>query len=228
MKKSAEKLSCVDCPAFEKSLFYELESDFIESVKELKTVSELRTLEDLSLIGSQVSHFHCIGSGKVKISHQSDSGRESLIRLLSPGDMCGSLEKNYEFTATAISPVKMCSFEQSTFSHLIKTNSGFAMSSIQRLYKKKNEIQSRLSDLVSKNAKERVIYLLQDLYQEHGKKIGTATEIDLSLSRDELSSMIGVATETFIRVLTDLKKNEVIALNGRKIIVLKPDLLFVK
>jgi CRP-like cAMP-binding protein len=49
--------------------------------------------------------------------------------------------------------------------------------------------------------------------------------INIKLSREEISSVIGTATESVIRLLPDLKKENIIALTAKKIKILNESVL---
>ena len=49
-----------------------------------------------------------------------------------------------------------------------------------------------------------------------------STLIDIALSREDLANIIGTATETVIRLLSEFKNQELISLQGKKIKVLDP------
>jgi CRP-like cAMP-binding protein len=46
--------------------------------------------------------------------------------------------------------------------------------------------------------------------------------VEITLSLEDLSNMVGAATETVVRLLQEFKKEEIIQIAGKKIIVLKP------
>jgi CRP-like cAMP-binding protein len=66
-----------------------------------------------------------------------------------------------------------------------------------------------------KSVKERLAETLPHLHDTFG--VNEDSSLKVQLSRDELASMIGTATESCIRLLFDFKKIGIIELAGKKI-----------
>ncbi|MFP5459313.1 MAG: Crp/Fnr family transcriptional regulator, partial [Bacteriovoracia bacterium] len=71
----------------------------------------------------------------------------------------------------------------------------------------------------SRSVRERVEYLLKELAARFGAPDALGTRIGVQLSRDEMASMLGMATETLIRELSMLKEENVIRQDGKAIIL---------
>ena len=70
-------------------------------------------------------------------------------------------------------------------------------------------------NMAQKTVKQRLAETLLYLENTFGKNVDGTLKIQLS--RDELASMIGTATESCIRLLSDFKKSDLIDLTGKKI-----------
>jgi len=57
------------------------------------------------------------------------------------------------------------------------------------------------------------------LKESHGVDEGTRTKIDLRLTREEMSTMIGTAPETLIRFISEFKEAGLIEQEGKTIFV---------
>ena len=69
------------------------------------------------------------------------------------------------------------------------------------------------------------LLMLKDTYGIEQKEAG---EVEINLSREDLSNIVGTATESLIRLLNEFKKEELIVTKGRKIRILDaPGLLTV-
>jgi CRP-like cAMP-binding protein len=79
------------------------------------------------------------------------------------------------------------------------------------------EADDIMVNLAQKSVKERLAITLLYLEDTFGKNEDNSLKIQLS--RDELASMIGTATESCIRLLSDFNKLDLIELNGKKIIL---------
>ena len=72
---------------------------------------------------------------------------------------------------------------------------------------------------------ERLIDILLELARRHGEKKKGATMIRLELKREELAEMVGVTLETAVRMVALLKKEKLIRVEGRKILILNEEQL---
>jgi CRP-like cAMP-binding protein len=89
--------------------------------------------------------------------------------------------------------------------------------------KELGEANSYLTDIAQKTVKERLAEVLLHLVEEFGSDQEGILRI--SLTREELSNIVGTATESIIRLLSEFKGDGLIALSGRKIKILdKPGL----
>jgi len=92
--------------------------------------------------------------------------------------------------------------------------------------KELGEANSYITDIAQKTVKGRLAEILVHLDEE----FGTDREgvLNISLTREELSNIVGTATESIIRLLSEFKTNGFIELSGRKIKILdKPGLKFI-
>lgn len=62
--------------------------------------------------------------------------------------------------------------------------------------------------------------MLLKLSETYGVDGGAGQKIDIELTREELAGLVETATETVIRLLSEFKKDNLVELEGKKIIVL--------
>jgi CRP/FNR family transcriptional regulator len=76
--------------------------------------------------------------------------------------------------------------------------------------------ESKISELAQKPVRERVAETLMVLKNKYGLEADGAT-LNVVLSREELANLVGTATESLIRILSDFKKEGIIELDQKKI-----------
>ena len=92
--------------------------------------------------------------------------------------------------------------------------------------KELGEANSYITDIAQKTVKERLAEILLHLESEFG--LDSTGVLRISLTREELSNIVGTATESIIRLLSEFKSSGYIETNGRKIKILdKPGLKFI-
>jgi CRP-like cAMP-binding protein len=92
--------------------------------------------------------------------------------------------------------------------------------------KELGEANSYITDIAQKTVKERLAEILIHLNDEFGED--SQGVLNISLTREELSNIVGTATESIIRLLSEFKSLGYIEINGRKIKILdKPGLKYI-
>jgi CRP/FNR family transcriptional regulator len=78
------------------------------------------------------------------------------------------------------------------------------------------EAEIKLTHLAQKPVRERLAETLLFLKETYGFDPGTDV-LSVQLSREEIANLVGTATETAIRLLSELNKEKIIELQGKKI-----------
>ena len=98
---------------------------------------------------------------------------------------------------------------------LINNNSNFAMSIIKLSCRELGDANQYILDIAQKNVKERLAEILLLLHENFG--INKDGDLNIFLTREELAGLVGTATESVIRLLSEFKKDGLLELNKRKI-----------
>ena len=166
----------------------------------------------------------CVSSGNVKVTQAGDDGKEAIVRIVKGGDVLGhrSLFTNeyYHATATALDDTQVCFIDKKYIVELIQQKPSVASNLLSKLGKSLGAAEAKVSSFSQKNVRERLAELLLLLKESHGEALDdTETFINIKLTREEMASMIGTASETLIRFMTELKQESLIRQDGKKIII---------
>lgn len=164
---------------------------------------------------------YSIYDGKVKISKLGDEGKEQIVRFAKSGDFIGYRallsEDAYQASAIALNDVTLCHIPKAKFLEVLKTNSSLYINIMKTLAKDLRNAENRILSISQKPVRERIAETLIILYYKFGHKENES--IDVKLSRKDIGNIAGSTIETTIRTLSDLKKDKLIAFNGKEIIV---------
>lgn len=97
-------------------------------------------------------------------------------------------------------------------------NSNFALEVLRTISDDLKEADNGLVNMAQKTVRERLAYTLLYLQDNFGKDADN--NLRIQLSREDLASIVGTAIESCIRLLSDFKKEGLIDLKGKKIIIL--------
>lgn len=220
MKKD---LHCKDCEMVGKSIFCQLEKESLNEVSTHKHISFHKKGEVIFAEGSDPEGLYCVHSGKVKLSSLSEQGKNSIISIVAGGGLIGhkSLFTNnpYPATATMLEDGQVCFLDKKFFFDFLKKEPTVSMELIVRLSKEIGAKNQSITGLTQKTVKARLAAYLLDAVANFGKPHKEGVEITVRLSREELASIVGTATETLIRLMSDFKENGYIKQEGKTIIV---------
>jgi CRP-like cAMP-binding protein len=206
-------------------LFPEIDNELSVDLLRLKKDFLIKKGEFLFKAGSQFNSFYFIIDGKIKLSKISLDAREKVLALLGANDIISDAESQMNLSAYALTDVKGFEIDSSDISELIEKHPKFLLSLYKRSEMSRIKTLDKLSQNLSKSVRTKVIFLLSDFATNHSRETSYGLRLELPLTREEMSSMIGVATESFIRVLGELKSEKVIGVSGKTIIFLRPELL---
>jgi CRP-like cAMP-binding protein len=169
--------------------------------------------------GNRISGFFCINSGIIKVFKTGFDGKEQIIRFAKRGDIIAyrSVLSNEVACTSAkvIEDCQVCFIPSEILISFIKTNSGFALELIKLACHELGEANSFITDIAQKTVRERLAEVLLFLLNDFG--LDDQHFLKISLTREELANMIGTATESVIRLLSEFKSDKLVELNGRRI-----------
>lgn len=224
MNKKTAPSHCEDCPSYGEGIFCELKSKTLDIVSTQKVTNNYKKGQTLFMEGTPPFGLFCVSSGNIKLVKSDSNGKESIVRIAKPGDILGhrSLfsDQNYQATAVALEETTVCFLDKNYITKLVNEQPTVALNLITKLSGSLGVSEDKLASLSSKNVRERVAEFLLLLKSTHGIEVESGTQIELKLTREEMASAIGTATETLIRFLSELKEEGIIKNEGKKIIIL--------
>ncbi len=169
--------------------------------------------------GSRINGTYIVIKGIVKVYKTGFDGKEQIIRFAKNGDLIGFRSVISDelacTTSKIINDAVLCYIPGDELTHMIKGNPEFAMALMKLTCKELGESNKFLTDIAQKTVRERlaeVLLLLMDTFE-----LDEDHTLQISLTREELANMVGTATESVIRLLSEFKADKLIELNGRKI-----------
>ena len=213
---------CGNCSSESGSLFRHLTSDETQMLNYQKDFRQYRRGELLYQEGSRISGFYCINSGIIKVFKTGFDGKEQIIRFAKRGDFIAyrSVLSNEPACTSArvIEDCQVCFIPSEILIQLSKVNSTFALELLKLACHELGEANSFITDIAQKTVRERLAEILILLVGEFG--LDENNFLKISLTREELANIVGTATESVIRLLSEFKTDKIVELNGRKIKIL--------
>lgn len=184
-----------------------------------KKVNHYRKKESVYLEGNYPNGLYYIHKGKVKIFKTHEYGKELITDLLKEGDFFGYtalLEENpYNESAEALEDTEVTFIPKEDFQQLVFGNVAVTKNFIKILTKGVLDKQERLLDLAYSSVRKRTAEALVLLSEKYKSKEGEP--FSMSIARDDLANIVGTATESLIRTLSDFKEEKLIEIKDGKI-----------
>ena len=210
---------CGKCSSETGSIFRHLtleESDLINFRKEFR---QFKRGDVLYKEGGRISGFYCIHSGIIKVFKTGLDGKEQIIRFAKPGDIIAyrSVLSNEVACTSAkvIEDCRVCFIPSDILITFVKSNPVFAYELLKLACHELGEANSFITDIAQKTVRERLAEILLVLVNDFG--LDDQNYLKISLTREELANLIGTATESVIRLLSEFKSDKLVELTGRRI-----------
>ncbi|NLA24747.1 MAG: Crp/Fnr family transcriptional regulator [Bacteroidales bacterium] len=214
--------NCKDCLGVEKGFFKNLNPDELEFLNNKKSCSSYQKGAVLYRENQRINGVFCINSGVVKVFKTGVSGKEQIIKFLKSGDIFGYRSiMNGEPACTSAKvhiDASICYIPSSDFFTLLRKNNDLAIELLQLACTELGEANKFITDMAQKTVKERLAEILLFLKEEYG--IDDEEMLSINLTREELANLIGTATESVIRLLSEFKSEGFLELKARKIRIL--------
>ena len=169
--------------------------------------------------GSRLTGFYCITKGIVKVFKTGIDGKEQIIRFAKKGEIIAYRSLLSQelacTTAKIIDEAVLCHIPYQTLLFLIQNNWQFSHHMLQIVCRELREANDYITDIAQKSVRERLAEVL--LLLKENFDLDYQNTLQISLTREELANMVGTATESVIRLLSEFRQDRFIELDGRRI-----------
>jgi len=203
------------------------EPDEIKSLNELKTYFDsngaLLNISKGHIIyeeGQNSNYIYLVSKGVIKCNKLDEKGKELTTALYRDDDLFGytSFTQNipYQETATAIEYTELLALSKNQLITILESNHKVTLEFMQLLTNDISGIKDQLLQMAYSSVNKKTATTLLKFAEKLNKKPGNPIKI----SRNDLASVAGIATETLIRTMSDFKKRGIIDIDGRNIMIL--------
>lgn len=158
--------------------------------------------------------FYYISSGVAKIFTTHPDGKEIIHSLASSGDFiglgCFFGQGKHAYNAYAMEDMKCHYFSRQTLNDDLMSSPEIMDLVLRKIGKIVDDAYHRHTDLIRFGVRQRMARCLCDLAATFGTKCPDGIKIGLRLNREELASVVGVASETAIRFISEFKRQGLI------------------
>ena len=212
---------CEQCIVREFSSLKALNKDELIKLSDCKTSHTVKKGEVIFEEGETINGIYCVKDGICKLTKLSPNGKDHIVKLIKKGELLGQRsmisDEPVNLTAVALEDMEVCFIPKTEVMGFFDKNNQFSMNVMKTICGDLKDADDHMVNMAQKTVKERLAETLLYLLDTFGKNDDNTLKVQLS--RDELASMIGTATESCIRLLSDFNKLGLIELSGKKIIL---------
>jgi CRP-like cAMP-binding protein/DNA-binding NarL/FixJ family response regulator len=199
----------------------------VEGLKGIAKDRKLRSFgkkEALFYESDDLRNVFFIQSGKVRTYKMNNAGKELVTGLYGPGDFIGYMAVleggRSEDCAEALEPTEVAVIPKEDLLALLYRDRDVSVRFIKMMTREVKEKEIQLLELAYASVRQRVAQALLRLRDRYSTS--QSNDLGLRISREDLATIVGTATESLIRTLSDLRDEGMVDLLGRDIHIKDP------
>ena len=169
--------------------------------------------------GETLNGVYCVRDGVCKLSKLSENGKDQVVKLVVKGGLLGKRslvsEQKTNLSAIALNDMEMCFIPKSEIMSDLSKNPKFTMDVLREMANDLKESDVSLVNMAQKSVKRRMAEILMYIHDNFGTD--NDEYLSIVLSREDYASIVGTATESAIRILSQFKKEGLISTSGKRI-----------
>lgn len=210
---------CEQCIVRQLSSLKALSREELIEMSQTKTAISVKKGETLFEEGEHLSGVYCIKEGFSKLTKLSSNGKQQIVRFVKKGDLLGQRsvisDEAVNLNAVAVSDMHVCFIPKNEVVKNFKKSPNFAVEVVKDVCTELKTSDNVIVDMAQKTVKQRLAATLLSMHETF--EIDTDGFINVQLTREEVASIVGTATESLIRMLSDFSKNGLLTVKGKKI-----------
>lgn len=208
---------CEQCIIKQFNSLKSLTKDELTRVSHCKTERIIKKGEVIFEEGDSINGVYCIKKGICKLSKLSENGKDQIVKMVVKGQLLGhrSLisDESSNLQATALNDMEVCFIPKSEIIADLQKNPKFSFDVLQDMAHDLKEADDIIVNMAQKSVRQRLAETLIYIHDSFG--INSDGTLSVLLSREDYASIVGTATESAIRVLSQFKKEGLISTLGK-------------
>lgn len=197
--------------------------------KEYKSCHEVKAYSKNDFIyfeEDNANKIYLIENGKVKLGYYTDDGDEIIKAILGKGELFGEKailgqDKHNEFAQSMDASTNLCVVSQNTLMDLMQDNISVSFKIFKFIGLRLKRIERRLEILLFKDTKTRLVEFLNDLKEDFEVvELDGNTVVKHPYTQNDIAKLIGTSRPTLNILINELKSENIIDFQRKKIIFL--------
>ena len=213
--------SCGSCPIRHRAVCASCEPDELSLLDSIKTYRNYAAGQPIIFAGDQMSFVGSLVTGTATLEQMLEDGRKQTVGLLLPSDFIGRPGRDAApYDVTAITDVTLCCFQKTQFEDLLRTTPHVSQRLLEMALDELDAARDWMLLLGRKTAREKIatfiVMIEKRVADPDTSSRRNSRQITLPLTREAMSDYLGLTIETVSRQFSALKKDGLIALEGKR------------
>tara|TARA_B100001146_G_C16199433_1_gene443475 strand:- start:5135 stop:5770 length:636 start_codon:yes stop_codon:yes gene_type:complete len=191
----------------------------LKKVSDAKVFKKVKKGEPLFEEGQKLDGVFCVRDGVSKLSKLSTNGKDQVVKLATKGAVIGQRSviagEHTNLSAVAVNDMEICFVPKENILNTLQKNPEYAVEVLRHMAHDLKEADDVIVNMSQKTVKQRIAEAFLYLQQNFG--VDKEGFLALTLSREDISSVVGTATESCIRIISEFKKKGYLETSGKRI-----------
>lgn len=216
---------CISCPVRERALFHGVAEENLGWTQQYRSYqASVPAKQSIFREGEPSPHAYTLFEGWAAIYKTLPNGKRQIMRFALPGDFIGfqpDLEGPMMYGAAAVTSCTLCAFPRSNLSVMLRENQELAVQMALMNARYMEWCQYHLMGTGRQSAKERIAFLLLELYYRSKLQCGDASEdsIPFPICQEEIADAVGLTTVHVNRTLKEMRAEGLVECNARRLAI---------
>lgn len=207
-------------------LFASLSEQEREAIASVMSYKKVKKRAILFYEDDPCTAIYLLEQGVVKVYKTTEDGREQIVNVLHEGDLFPHVGmfggSPYPATAEAMEECSLYSINVQELTTMLTGNTALCLRLLQILEGKIRDLQRRLSDVLSKDMKEKIMNTLTSLACSRGEADHDGYLLRMELTHQDIADMVGTTRETASRIVSQLKREGRVEFDSHHIWIQRP------
>ncbi len=214
---------CENCIVRKFNALRAMSKEELKAVSDSKVTKKVKKGQQLFDEGEKLNGVYCVRGGVSKLSKLSPNGKDQIVKLASKGEVLGErsviAEESSNLSATAVSDMEVCFIPKEAIVSTLHKNPDFTYEVLRHMAHDLREADDVIVNMSQKSVKQRIAEAL--LYMRNNFGEDSDGYLALVLSREDIANVVGTATESCIRILSEFRKKGFIKTSGKRMAILE-------
>ncbi len=210
---------CEQCIIKQFNSLKSLTKDELVRISACKTAKTIKKGTILFEEGESINGVYCVKDGICKLSKLSENGKDQIVKMVVKGQLIGQrslvTDESSNLQATALNDMEVCFIPKSEIIADLQKNPKFSYDMLKDMAHDLKEADDVIVNMAQKSVRQRLAETLIYIHDSFG--VNPDGTLSVLLSREDFANIVGTATESAIRILSQFKKEGLISTHGKYI-----------